>query len=113
MPAPVTLGRVVFGSQSNDCLGLNAITDRARILDYIEQAIELAAFEANWQINIGTIDVCSGPGGIVTLPWFVGTVLAVNMGGYPTYFRNSWYEFHINGLGSRDKKCGPGCNGWG
>jgi hypothetical protein len=108
---PVTLGRVIYGSQSNDCLGLDATTQRAQILSYIEQAIELAAYEANWQINLGTLDICADQNGILTLPWFVGTVLAVNVGGYPTYFRNSWYEYHINGLGS-NSKCGGTC-GWG
>lgn len=112
----VTLGQVIAASQSNDVLGLSAATNRAQILDYIERSIELAINEANWQINIGTIDVCSSPEGIVTLPWFVGTVLAVNVCGQPTIFRNSWYEFHINGVGTRGN-CGPqnnaACCGWG
>lgn len=104
----VTVGRVVELSKSSDILG---IQDRAKILTYIERAIELGINEAHWQILLGTIDVCSQPNGIVTLPPFVGTVLGVNVGGLPTWFRNSWYEFHINGLGDRGK-CGQGC-GWG
>ena len=110
----VTLGKVIAGSQSNDCLGISASTPdgRARIIDYIQQAIDLAQWEANWQINIATLDICADACGIITLPAFVGTVLAVNIGGYPTVFRNSWYEFHINGLGSNRPNCG-GCCGWG
>ncbi len=42
----------------------------------------------------------------MTLPSFVGTVIQVNVGGSPTVFRSNWYEFHLNGFGS---KCGPSC----
>lgn len=101
----VTLGRVITGSRSSDILG---ISDRCKIIDFIERAIELGINEAAWQINIGTIDICGNEKGIITLPPFVGTVLATNVGGRPTWFRNSWYEFHINGLGDRGK-CGQGC----
>ncbi len=101
----VTLGRILSASKASDCLG---IADRATIIDYVERALELALNEANWDILIGTIDVCADQKGIVTLPSFVGTVLAVNVCGQPTWFRNSWYQFHINGLGQRGQ-CGPAC----
>jgi hypothetical protein len=104
-----TLGQIICDSSSSDILG---ITDRRRVLRYIARAIELGVNEANWDINLGTIDVCADCDGLVTLPWFVGTVLAVNAGGQPTWFRNSWYEFHINGLGSANRGCGNQC-GWG
>ena len=105
----VTLGKIIEASKSADILGIG---DRQRIIHYIERAIELGVNEANWDINLGTIDVCADCNGLVTLPWFVGTVLAVNAGGQPTWFRNSWYEFHINGLGSYNRNCGSLC-AWG
>jgi hypothetical protein len=108
----VTLGQVINGSQSNDVLGLNAVSSRAKIIDYINRAIELAEYEANWNVWLGTLDICADCHGIVTLPSFVGTVLAVNVGGVPTWFRNNWYEFHINGVGSGCNPCG-GATGWG
>lgn len=98
----VTLGQVIAGSKSDAILGSS---DRAKIIDYISRAVELAAYKANWSAWLGTLDVCSDECAMVTLPYFVGTVLQVNAGGCPTIFRNDWYEFHVNGAGSNS--CGP------
>lgn len=100
----VTLGKVINACKSKDFLG---ITDRNTIISYIERAVEIAAYKANWNPSVETLDICSDDCGYVTLPSFVGTVLAVNINGYPAMFRNSWYEFHANGLGSR---CGGSCS---
>ena len=101
----VTLGQVINASKSNDLLG---ISDRAKIIDYITRAIEIAAYRANWDPYVGIVDVCSNNSGCVTLPDFVETVLAANVGGRPALGRSSWYEFHINGLGS-NSCCGSAC----
>lgn len=100
----VTLGEVISGSKSDAILG---ISDRAKIIDFIKRGVELAAFKANWNPWLATMDVCSDACGIVTLPSIVGTVLQVNVGGYPTVFRNDWFDFHINGPG--DSTCGTCC----
>lgn len=100
----VTLGRVIAGSKSSDILG---ISDRTKIIDYINRAVEIVASRANWNIWVDTLDICSDKCGYVTLPGFVDVVLAANIGGCPALFRNSWYEFHINGVGSN--KCGSAC----
>ncbi len=101
----VTLGKIIEASKSPSVLG---ISNRSKIIDYIERARDLAQYKANWNSSLGTIDLCSDNRGYVTLPYFVGTVLAANVGGFPAYFRNSFYEFHINGLGS----CNGGMGSW-
>lgn len=101
----IPLGKIIQGSKSAAILG---VSNRATIIEYIERAIDLAKFKANWNPWLGTLDLCSNNCGFVTLPTFVGTVLAMNVGGFPATFRNSWYEFHINGLGS----CGGGAAAW-
>lgn len=100
----VSLGRVIAGSRSDAILGTS---DRAKIIDTISRAIELAADRANWDIWIDNLDICSDGCGVVTLPSFVDTVLQVNVGGHPTVFRSEWFRFHINGPG--DCGCGPCC----
>ena len=99
----VPLGKVIEACKSDAILG---IADRDRIIDYIDRAVELAAYKANWNIWLDTLDVCSDAACMVTLPYFVGTVLKVNVCGMPTIFRGDWYSFHINGFGDR---CGAQC----
>lgn len=98
-----TVGELFEGSKSDAILGQS---DFRKFLDFQRRAIELAAFKANYAVWLGTLDVCSDECGIVTLPYFVGTVLQVNVGGSPTMFRNPWYGFHINGKGD-GRGCGP------
>lgn len=93
----VPLGRVIEGSKSSSILGVN---NRALIISYIERARELALFRANWDTWVNTIDLCSNQSGFVTLPYFVDTVLACNVGGFPAHFRNSWFSYSISGPGS-------------
>jgi hypothetical protein len=101
----VTLGKVINATKSSDLLG---ISDRVQIIDYISRAVEIAAFRANWNPYVSTLDICSDHHGCITLPDFVDVVLAANVGGRPALFRNSWYEYHINGLGS-NSGCGGPC----
>lgn len=105
----VQLGRVIEGSKSQDVLGIN---NRAKIIDYIQRAVEIAAYKGNFDPWLKNLDICADQGGCVTLPSFVGTVLQVNVGGIPTWFRNSWYQFHMNGLGS-NLNGGPSGMGYG
>jgi hypothetical protein len=48
--------------------------------------------------NLGVMDVCVCDG-TITLPRFVGTVLAINQGSFPTFLRSWWFESHYNGAG--------------
>lgn len=100
----VLLKDVIEDTKTGDVLGIN---DRKKIISYIERAIEIAEFKANWNRYLGEIDVCSDECGCITMPTFVDTVLAVNINGQPAYPRNGWYQYHINGPGTRDS-CGAG-----
>jgi hypothetical protein len=105
----ITLGQVIAAAKVNNTLGL---TDRAEIIDCIDRAIELAASKANWNPWVGELNICSDCCGNITLPYFVDTVLACNVGGQPAMFRNSWYEFHINGAGEKGTCAGSMGSTW-
>ena len=92
-----TLGEIYIASQSQDNLG---VADRETVVDYIQRALELANYKANWNSLVGDMDLISDECGWVTLPNEVESVLACNVGGVPAYFRNSWFQYHINGPGS-------------
>ncbi len=92
-----TLGEMIVASKNKDVLG---ISDRDSIIDYIQRALELATWKANWDSYLGDMDICSDECGRVTLPREVGTILACNVGGIPATFRNGWFQYHINGPGS-------------
>ena len=101
----VTLGNAIAAAQSSEVL---AITNRAKIIQYILRALELAVYKADWNIWIGEIEVCCNADGWVYLPSFVGTPLSVNVSGFPAWQRDQWYKYHINGYGSRG--CNAVCN---
>jgi hypothetical protein len=101
----VTLGRILTAAKSDAVLGLGD-ADRAKVIDTIERAVELASYKANYNPWMATIDVNSDDRGIVTLPNFVGTVLQANVCGRPSIFANELYRFHINGPGDA---CGMAC----
>ena len=92
-----TLGEMIALAGNQDVLG---ISDRDAIIGYLMRAIELIESKANWDPYLGDMDICSDGDGLVTLPSEVGVVLAVNVGGFPAFFRNSWFQYHINGPGS-------------
>jgi hypothetical protein len=100
-----TLGQMILASQSQDVLGIG---DRDAIIDYLQRAIEIAQWKANFDPYLGTMDICCDECGCVTLPSEVGVILACNVGGFPAMFRNSWFEYHINGPGSRSGAMGYG-----
>jgi hypothetical protein len=109
----VTLGEVIEQSKSSSVLGIDDSTQagRAKIISYIKRALDLGSFETNYDPWIGLLDTQSDACGFVTLPSFIETVLAVNVGGLPSGFRDKWFEFHINGPGSSN--WGMGLNsGW-
>ena len=83
--------------------------DEQEVFGRIEDAITVLANKGDWNPLIGLLDICAcSDGNTLTLPREVDNPLAVNVNGHPLYFRNRWYEFHLNGEGSfsKEKNCG-------
>lgn len=77
------------------------LCDQATIFRRISDALTVLANKNYYQCLTGFVDICTTTDGRqVTLPREIETPLAVNIGGHPTIFRNSWHEFHVNGMGS-------------
>jgi hypothetical protein len=77
------------------------ICDQTIVFQRISEALTVLANKNFYQCLTGFVDICStSDGRQVTLPREIETPLAVNIGGHPTFFRNSWHEFHVNGMGS-------------
>jgi len=74
-------------------------SDIDKTLRGLSQAVRLMEEKGHFDFSINTFDisVCDS---VVTLPSFVGTVLAVNTCHGPNYLRDNWYQYHIGGLGS-------------
>lgn len=75
--------------------------DRTTVFGAITKAIRLLEKKAHFDSSLGVIDV-SVCDQCVTLPRFVGTVLAVNTLCGSTYLRDEWYQYHIGGVGSEN-----------
>lgn len=86
----ITDAKGIIG-QCRDETAFSAITD----------AIVVLANKGNYDLLTGFVDICAtSDGKTITLPRDIETPLAVNINGAPAYFRNKWYEFHLNGAGS-------------
>lgn len=80
--------------------------EEALVLGAITKAIRLLETKAHFDTSLGTLDitVCDS---CITLPAFVGNVLAVATCQGATYLRDHWYQFHIGGVGpERWTDCG-------
>lgn len=70
------------------------------IISKLSDATEILANKSNFDPLLGMVDIATGDGKYVTLPRLVETVLALNISGIPSFPRDRWAEFHLNGLGS-------------
>lgn len=75
------------------------------LLRKASSAVEVLANTGDFDPLLGVVDICVD-GCLVTLPREVGTILAVNIGGEPSFPRSQHHEFHLNGPGS----CGCSCD---
>lgn len=75
-----------------------ATCDLPKVFSGLTDAMRLLEQKANFDFSLGTLDisVCAS---CITLPRFVGTVIAVATCGGVSYLRDQWYQFHINGVG--------------
>ena len=109
MAGPVLLGEIIADSRSASFLGLS---DRGKIISYITRALDLAIYKANYNPSIGTLDINADSCGWVTLPSFVGTILACNVNGQPSWFQSAWFEYSQNGPGSTGIGANWSTAGW-
>lgn len=80
---------------------------RQGIFDAITEGVEILNNKSIWDGLEGYVDLCVEGDGIITLPRYVETPVAINIGGRPRQFRNKWFEFHLNGTGSGcSESCG-------
>lgn len=71
----------------------------------LTEAWRVLSNKAHFKSFVGYVDLCTcNQGTHFTLPVEVETPLAVNIGGRPQIFRNTWSEFHFNGAGSGEHR---------
>lgn len=92
------LNEVYTRITSKDCVGS---CDESRVMSYVNEGVIALQNRARWDATIGCVDICAC-NGCVTLPRRVGTVLAVQVNGAPSYLRDQWYQFHLNGPGAEN-----------
>jgi hypothetical protein len=74
--------------------------DDATVYNRISDATEILCNKSDIDPLIGWVDIVTGGSRYFTLPREVDTVLALNISGRPSFPRNRWAEFHLNGLGT-------------
>lgn len=70
----------------------------------ITDAVKLLNHKGIFDASIAEMDLCVC-NGCITLPREVGTVLAINSNGLPTFLRDQWYQYHLSGYGTAE--CTP------
>jgi hypothetical protein len=56
---------------------------------------------AYWDWTTGYVEICADSTGLVTLPREIETPLALTQNDVPSFPRDEWFQYHLNGLGSR------------
>lgn len=74
--------------------------DKKEVYLALTNAIQALSLEGDWDATTGFVDICSCADYCFALPNDVEAPLAVNIGGAPAIFRDSFYQFHLNGPGS-------------
>lgn len=74
--------------------------DDAATYGRISDAVEVLCAKTEIDPLIGWVDINTGGGRAITLPREVDAVLALNISGTPSFPRNRWAEFHLNGRGT-------------
>ena len=80
--------------------------DDTSVYNRISDATEILCNKADIDPLLGWVDIVTGGSRYFTLPREVDSVLSVNISGRPSFPRNKWAEFHLNGLGTDETaKC--------
>ena len=89
-----------------DVVGALGKCDEATVFRRLTDAVRLLSNKGLFDPTVGFMDIALTEG-VVTLPYEVETVLAVNAGCRPTLLRDQWFQYHLNGIGSELKTdCG-------
>jgi hypothetical protein len=70
------------------------------IFDFTTTALEVLCNKGHYDGLTGYVDIQVSGWRYVTLPRFVDQPVAISINGRPSYMRNKWAEFHLNGPGS-------------
>lgn len=96
---------IIVSDVYDDACAVFGMVGRNKIFDAITEAREMLANKGHWDAQIGYVDLLTSNSQYVTLPRYVDTIMALNIGGEPKKMRNQWYEFHLNGMGSNGTSC--------
>jgi len=79
--------------------------DEVKLFRWITDAVSLIANKEDLEGWKGFCDICANYDQCVTLPREVETVIAVNIGGRPTFAHDQLFNFHLNGPGDCKTPC--------
>ena len=96
---------VTVGDIYDEVAAIAGPIGKRKLFDMITDAVDMLANKAQWDSEMGMLDVTTGDGFTFALPREIGDVLEVNICGQPARGRNRWIEFHLNGPGQFDACC--------
>lgn len=77
-------------------------TNLAKVLDYINRAVERILYEGKWKGTVQTFRICVDSSRCVVWPREIETIEAIAVCRTPYPIRTEWYEFNENGPGIVD-----------
>lgn len=84
----------------SDAIAVFGKCDSPVLLGKVSSAVEMLRNESLWDATLGYIDIRSlGDSNYLTLPRDVETPLGMWLDGIPSFARNKWFQFHLNGSG--------------
>ncbi len=96
---------IVVADIYDDAADIFGPIGQQRLFDKITESVEMMNNKSSaWDGLMGFVDIVPSGQRYLTLPRKVEVPLAININGRPTQMRNTWYEFHLNGTGTR---CDP------
>jgi hypothetical protein len=101
-------GVLTAGDVFDDAADIFGPIGRERLFDKITEATEALANKSQWDGMDGYVDILSDGRGYISLPPQIEVPVGMNFCNTPAQMKSRWYEFHINGIGSR---CIP-CDSW-
>lgn len=100
---------VVMGDVFDEVAAIVGPMGQQRIFEKVTEGLEALCNKGHWDGLTGYVDIFTDCASYLTLPRYVESPIEINLGGRPTYMRNKWFEFHLNGPGS---ECQERCGGW-